>query len=101
MSHDVAQRNTDALRRARPLIHDNPPSYDSTVPELSSVRFKARRWCHEYNTTFPEDPNATFETMAEERLAKLKELLGHVGEEAIIEPPFRVDYGCNISLGDR
>jgi hypothetical protein len=29
----------------------------------------------------------------------LKELLGHVGEDAIIEPPFRVDYGCNISIG--
>lgn len=39
--------------------------------------------------------------MAEDRMVKLKELLGHVGEEVLIEPPFRVDYGCNISLGDR
>jgi len=39
--------------------------------------------------------------MGAERLIKLKELLGHVGDEVFIEPPFRVDYGCNISLGDR
>lgn len=83
----------------RSTDHPQTPSYDSLVPELSSVRFKARQFCHEYNTTWPE--SATFESMAEERMIKLKELLGHVGEEVLIEPPFRVDYGCNISLGDR
>lgn len=32
----------------------------------------------------------------------LQKLLGHIGdEEIIIEPPFRVDYGCNISIGTR
>jgi hypothetical protein len=39
--------------------------------------------------------------VAADRLAKLKELMGHVGEDVFIEPPFRVDYGCNISVGDR
>lgn len=29
----------------------------------------------------------------------LEELLGHVGEEAVVEPPFACDYGTNISLG--
>jgi hypothetical protein len=76
-------------------------SYDAFTPELNAARFKARRWCHEYNTTFPEDPNANFDTIAADRLAKLKELMGHVGEDVFIEPPFRVDYGCNISVGDR
>ena len=31
----------------------------------------------------------------------LKDILGHVGKETYIEPPFRVDYGANISLGER
>jgi hypothetical protein len=53
---------------------------------------------HKFNTEFP---NATFETIATDRMVILKELLGHVGEDAIIEPPFRVDYGCNISIGER
>jgi hypothetical protein len=30
----------------------------------------------------------------------LKELLGHVGKGVDIDPPFHVDYGCNISIGD-
>lgn len=75
--------------------------YDSFVPELSNVRFKARRWCHEYNNTFPDDPNATFDSVAADRIVKLREIAGHVGEDVFIEPPFRVDYGCNISFGDR
>jgi acetyltransferase-like isoleucine patch superfamily enzyme len=83
------------------LTHHDPPSYDSFVPELTSVRFKARRLIHKYTSEFPDDPNATFETIAADRMAILKELLGHVGEDAIIEPPFRVDYGCNISIGER
>lgn len=29
----------------------------------------------------------------------LKELVGSVGPGVFIDPPFRVDYGCNISLG--
>ena len=90
-----------ARLQARPTNPTTTPSYDSFVPELTSVRFKARRWCHEFNNTFPDDPNATFETLNADRMVKLKELLGHVGEDVVIEPPFRVDYGCNISLGDR
>lgn len=32
----------------------------------------------------------------------LKEVLGHVGgDDVFIEPPFNIDYGCNISVGPR
>jgi acetyltransferase-like isoleucine patch superfamily enzyme len=31
----------------------------------------------------------------------LKEILGKVDDTAFIEPPFRIDYGCNISIGKR
>jgi acetyltransferase-like isoleucine patch superfamily enzyme len=30
----------------------------------------------------------------------LGELIGHLGKRVVIDPPFRVDYGCNISIGN-
>jgi acetyltransferase-like isoleucine patch superfamily enzyme len=40
--------------------------------------------------------------LASERLKMLKSIIGHVGDDNIfIEPPFNIDYGCNISLGER
>jgi maltose O-acetyltransferase len=33
--------------------------------------------------------------------AILRELLGHVGEGVFVRPPFRCDYGTNISIGAR
>lgn len=86
-------------------------SYDSFVPELEAARFKARAWCHDYNTGFPsggggggnsnsQEPN--FRTLTDARARMLRECLGHVGDdEVLIEPPFRVDYGCNIRIGKR
>ena len=75
--------------------------YNSLVPELKSARFKARAWAHQYNSWFPQDLQEGFGTLAETRLQMLRECLGSVGEGAFIEPPFRVDYGCNIRLGNR
>ncbi|KKY22017.1 putative galactoside o-acetyltransferase [Diplodia seriata] len=76
--------------------------YDSFVPELSSARFKARAWCHNYNNHFPVETSPDFESLQKHRLGLLYNVLGHVeGDEAFIEPPFFVDYGCNIRLGAR
>jgi len=30
----------------------------------------------------------------------LREMLGHVGEGVVVRPPFRCDYGTNITIGD-
>jgi acetyltransferase-like isoleucine patch superfamily enzyme len=79
--------------------------YDSFVPELAASRFKARAWCNRYNTYFP--PPEAVELQSHEALAKLRmtwlrELIGATkGDEIFIEPPFNVDYGCNISFGER
>lgn len=60
----------------RPL----PPSYDSNVPALTAARFKARAWAHNYNHTFPSDPNvANFDALAAHRMTLLRSILGHVG----------------------
>ncbi|KAL5392627.1 hypothetical protein PMIN04_006872 [Paraphaeosphaeria minitans] len=45
--------------------------------------------------------NPTFDTLAADRLTRLRSILGHVGDDTFIEPPFRIDYGCNITIGTR
>jgi acetyltransferase-like isoleucine patch superfamily enzyme len=59
---------------------------------------RARKLVKKYNDYLPDD--ATDESLAEGRTAMLKELIGHIGKGVDIDPPFRVDYGCNISIGD-
>ncbi|KAK2767549.1 hypothetical protein FQN54_003707 [Arachnomyces sp. PD_36] len=75
--------------------------YNALDPELSKSRFGARFWSHKYNNTFPVDMNSDFETLQKERAKSLQEILGKVHDNVYIEPPFYIDYGCNISLGDR
>lgn len=77
-------------------------SYDAQVPELANARFRARAWSHKYKSYFPSDPKADFDTLQKDRLDMLREIIGEVkGDEIFIEPPFAIDYGCNIRLGDR
>ena len=66
--------------------------YRASDPELVRERARARGLLGRYNATAPED--------ADERRALLEELLGRAGEDVWIEPPFRCDYGWNVSLGD-
>lgn len=61
---------------------------------------------HRYNTWFPDaattDPDKGFDVLAAERLKLLQSIIGRLGDDRVfIEPPFNVDYGCNISLGKR
>jgi len=46
------------------------------------------------------DLNALHPTKVIERYAIIKKLLGGTGEKFFIEPPFRCDYGYNISIGE-
>lgn len=52
---------------------------------------------HKYNSTFPDD--ATAESLDKFRTEQLKQIMGSIGENAYIEPPLSIDYGCNISIG--
>jgi maltose O-acetyltransferase len=66
--------------------------YDPRDPELRAERRRARRLTDAYNATALDDP---------ERRRELRfELFGSVGADAVVEPPFRCDYGANISVGD-
>ena len=67
--------------------------YLASDPQLVEMRTNARRLTHLYNTT-REDEGA-------ERRRILAELFAAIGDNIEIEPPFRCDYGSNITLGDR
>ncbi|MEN6519766.1 MAG: sugar O-acetyltransferase [Armatimonadota bacterium] len=64
--------------------------YDANAPELVSARRRARSLYRRFNATDDED----------EQLAILCDLLGRMGAGVSINPPFYVDYGSNIYLGD-
>lgn len=66
--------------------------YLAADTELVALRRAARRLTHAFNATREDEPEA--------RVAILRELLGGCGANIEIEPPFRCDYGSNISVGD-
>ncbi len=61
--------------------------YDALDPGLVAARAHARELLGRFN--------------AEPDRSALEELLGSVGSDAVIEPPFHCDYGFNVSLGER
>ncbi|MGO1183125.1 MAG: methyltransferase domain-containing protein [Micrococcaceae bacterium] len=68
-------------------------AYLALDDELGSASARAQRLTEEYNATTVDD-GATRTTL-------LQDLLGTVGEQVEIRPPFNVDYGRYISIGDR
>ncbi|WP_115862919.1 maltose acetyltransferase domain-containing protein [Halorussus litoreus] len=69
----------------------NGDLYDADDPELVAERERARDLTRRYNTTASDH---------EERRELLEELLGSLGDECEIEPPFRCDYGYNLHVGE-
>lgn len=65
--------------------------YRAGDPELQADAAAAKAWLVRYN--------AALALPAIERRALLTERLGHVGDGAVIRPPFYCDYGTNIHLG--
>lgn len=65
--------------------------YDAGDPELDKLRNRCRTLCARYNALPPEDkPSQT---------AALRELLGQVGDDAIVVAPIHFDYGKNTAVG--
>jgi maltose O-acetyltransferase len=61
-------------------------------PELAAAQLRGERLLRAYNATTAAD--------VEQRAALLSALLGAIGGDSVIRPPFHCDYGYNISLGD-
>jgi maltose O-acetyltransferase len=65
--------------------------YNARDPELMAMAHRARALLARFN--------ATDSTDADGRAALLTSLLGSVGPDVWIEPPFFCDYGTHISIG--
>lgn len=72
------------------MINGKP--YNSSDDTLKADRKRAKEITYDYNMTNPSDTN--------KKNNLIKELLGSVGKNFIIEQPFRCDYGYNISIGE-
>jgi maltose O-acetyltransferase len=67
--------------------------YLANDPELAAAYARAQIILSSFNATRGDElPTLT---------AHLRDLLGHLGEEAIIKPALRCDYGFNIRIGAR
>ncbi len=76
----------DWEKMASGLLYD--ANYD---PAVLAARDRAQDLCMDYNQLRS--------TQKAERLALLRALLAACSEDIIIEPPFFVDYGCNMRVG--
>lgn len=66
--------------------------YNAFTPELMNERAKCREAMHEFNLTHP--------TEEKKRGEILKNLFGEFGNNSVIEPPLRCDYGSNVYWGE-
>lgn len=66
--------------------------YSALDPELVALRDRARQLTARYNATNMQQ--------AKERGEVLQQLLGNIGRNVWIEPPFTCDYGRFLELGD-
>lgn len=67
--------------------------YLATDPELAADYSRAQAILADFNATRGDD--------VERLTALLRDLLGGLGEDAIVKPSLRCDYGRNITIGAR
>lgn len=78
--------------KEKPIVPINCYFQGCYNPEFEVEIAKGKDKCYAYNQLNPNDREAQAEI--------LKELLGAMGKETYITPPFWCDYGYNITVGD-
>jgi len=66
--------------------------YTAVDDELQADQAAARHWMERYNRSIGLTP--------QQHADLLQEGLGTVGNNCVVRPPFHLDYGYNITLGD-
>lgn len=64
---------------------------------MVEARHRARGLAADYNNL--DTKKVSSDKIAGVRLELLRNLVGEVGEGTFVEPPFLLDYGCNVSIG--
>lgn len=78
---------TEKEKMIKGMLYD--ANYDD---ELCKERAVCKDLCFEYNNIKPSD--------YESQQKKIREIVGHVGENCFVTAPFWCDYGYNITFGD-
>ncbi len=68
------------------MLYNN--NYDK---ELIRERMACQCKCYEYNQIIPSD--------IDQRKSKIREIIPNLGDDFVIEQPFRCDFGYNIHIG--
>ncbi|KAI9706576.1 MAG: hypothetical protein M1836_003583 [Candelina mexicana] len=71
--------------------------YNPLLSSLLEARHRARGLAADYNNL--DTKMISFQDIGQARFQRLEKLVGKVGENTFIEPPFLPDYGCNVSIG--
>lgn len=74
------------------LFTDHDANYPEESAELARARHQGKALCYEINRLHPDD--------MEGRLVLMKELFGSMGENVWLEPPIRMAYGSNTTIGN-
>lgn len=86
----TSETGTDTRSQRERMLAGEP--YLADDPELVAAAQRAQRLMNDYNATT---------TTREERQQVLRELAGSVGADVAIRAPLYVDYGTQLSFGDR
>ncbi len=73
-------------KAASGMLYNN--NYDK---ELIRERMACQCKCYEYNQIIPSD--------IDQRKSKIREIIPNLGDDFVIEQPFRCDFGYNIHIG--
>ncbi|CAK7892023.1 sophorolipid acetyltransferase [[Candida] anglica] len=73
--------------------------YNSMGKELVTRRHLSHELATDYHTIRLKDHDYDLEKHQKARIDYLSKIFGKTEKDTYIEPPFFVDYGCNISLG--
>lgn len=73
--------------------------YDGMARELLLKRTLAHEEVMDYGAIRMKDYDFDFDRHTQARRDYLATIFGKLGDNVFVEPPFYVDYGCNISLG--
>jgi maltose O-acetyltransferase len=82
---------SDARSQLEKMLAGDP--YFAGDPKLQQLSRRARALMARYNHSSVDDDESRGEI--------LRELLGEVGEDVVIRPPFYCDYGAQIRIGAR
>lgn len=75
----------------------NQCRYNPTIPKLLEARHICRGLTADYNNLDPK--TVPYDQVADKRFELLQKLVGKVGKNTFVEPPFLPDYGCNVVIG--